>query len=70
MQHMEINFHLSDLFSEILSLKRVRSCEDVKALRAGYWTAVPPLRPLGDFNELPIEVIYIVLEYLPSTEIK
>ena len=53
-------------FSDISSLKRVRTCEDVRALSAVCCKTAPSQRALGDFTELPIEVIHNILDYLPS----
>ena len=53
-------------FCDISSLKRVRTCEDVRALSAVCCKTAPSQRALGDFTELPIEVIHNILEYLPS----
>ena len=52
--------------SDNLSLKRVRSCEDVRALSAICCKTAPSAGAFGDFTELPIEVIHIILDYLPS----
>lgn len=57
------------IFSDVLNMKRVRSCEDVRALSDADCTPAPPVQPLGDFTDLPIEVIYTVLEYLPGNAI-
>jgi len=55
--------------SDNLSLKRVRSCEDVRALSAVCCKTAPSARALGDFTELPIEVIHVILDYLPIADI-